>query len=375
MTMEKKIKIGIVCLVIGIVVVGGLWLWSSQPTQQVKVDCSNIYFEMGAGDEAGPPANAEEQKRLCENRLKDFIQVMCSKEIGKDSVWYDEWQRYKNINLIDRDCKFIKASSVKERKSGNFVFGYDWTCYFDCCSQKTKVIDNEKYCEKDSDCVFLDFIRCCPPPDPCKRESPNVVNKESKEKIEQEMKAKCPPTCPYYSPPQCSHCLNLEKFTPICVDNKCTVKREINCEEYCKAIAKNESEPCPWISNSDLITEENSKQCGCKAKPSIIECDLEDIRDSKKFESLVVMQAMQKNITDEMKLFLYFDHELNNDEIQEIEQLRVTIYKDSWIPPMENHPLGFYSAKSKVEDLCRLVNLDLVKRVASGERLLYPTTE
>ena len=134
---------------------------------------------------------------------------------------------------------------------------------------ETKVIDDEKYCEKDLDCVFLDFIRCCPPPDPCKREAPMVVNIWNKEKIEQEMKAKCPPTCPYYEQPQCSHCFNIEKFTPICVDNKCTVKREINCEEYCKAVAKNESEPCPWISNPDLITEENTEKCGCKKATQI----------------------------------------------------------------------------------------------------------
>ena len=266
MDLKGKILVGI--LVVGILLIGGWWIWKNQIIPQKRIKCINVYFEMDVGDEAGPPRDIKEQKRLCENRLNDFIQVMTSKEIKKENIWYDEWQRYRDFDFARCDCKFIRASSIEERKAGNFVYRYEWTCYFNCCTQKTKVID-EKYCDKDSDCVFLDFIGCCPPPDPCKREPPMVVNKWNKEKIEQEMKAKCPPTCPQYAPPLCFDCLNIEKFTPICVDNKCTVKREINCEEYCKAVAKNESDPCPWISNPDLITEENTKKCGCKKATQI----------------------------------------------------------------------------------------------------------
>ena len=134
---------------------------------------------------------------------------------------------------------------------------------------KEEEIIKEESCSQDSHCVFLDF-QCCSTPDPCKKEPSRVVNKENKEKIEQEIKAKCPPTCPQYTPPRCFNCLNLEKFIPICVDNKCTVKKEINCKEYCKAVAKDKSEPCPWISNESLLTEENTEMCGCLKQEQII---------------------------------------------------------------------------------------------------------
>jgi len=113
--------------------------------------------------------------------------------------------------------------------------------------------------------------------------------------------------------------------------------------------------------------EECQKVCEKDYKKEI-SCNIEDIKNSKKFESLVITQAMQKDITDEIMIYLYFDHKLSDEEVQEIEQFGITIYKDSWIPPMGNHPLGFYLAKSKVENICVFDNIDLIKRVASGER-------
>jgi len=122
---------------------------------------------------------------------------------------------------------------------------------------------DKKYCEKDEDCVFIDF-QCCPEPDPCQREPREVVNKDNKEKIEKDLESKCSPICPPYAPPMCSDCLNLEDFSPACINNRCTSKREVNCENYCEALAKDKSKPCPWISNEGLITEENTEKCDCE---------------------------------------------------------------------------------------------------------------
>jgi len=122
---------------------------------------------------------------------------------------------------------------------------------------------DEKYCKEDNDCLFLTF-QCCPKPDPCHREPLEVINKANKKRKEEELKSKCTLTCPSYAPPSCFECLDLENFTPICINNKCDVRREINCENYCKAIAEDKSKPCPWISNESLITEENTKKCNCE---------------------------------------------------------------------------------------------------------------
>jgi hypothetical protein len=137
--MKKKIKIGIILLIVGIAIVSGWRILSDQPSgnqliQQEKTICSDFSFEMNVGDEEGPPANTEEQKRLCENRLRNTA-------------------KYKDF---DRGCKFIKASSLVEEefKSDNFVSEWKWICYFDCCVQ------NKEYCEKDSNCHWVCGCGC-----------------------------------------------------------------------------------------------------------------------------------------------------------------------------------------------------------------------
>ena len=103
--MKKVILIiGVIIVLITIIVIaGGGEKRETEPedisksSQVEKLDCHNIYFGMGAGDEEGPPGNQEEQKKLCGNRLKDFIQIMISKEVRKENIWYKEWQKYKDF--------------------------------------------------------------------------------------------------------------------------------------------------------------------------------------------------------------------------------------------------------------------------------------
>ena len=99
--------------------------------------------------------------------------------------------------------------------------------------------------------------------------------------------------------------------------------------------------------------------------PTPGECSLEDIRDSEFFSLAFYEAAKRLNPTDVMPLILYVDHELSDDEIQQIEQLGVTVDEDSWITPPEGYPWGTYFAKSKVEDICKLIGIDSIFRVIS----------
>jgi hypothetical protein len=94
------------------------------------------------------------------------------------------------------------------------------------------------------------------------------------------------------------------------------------------------------------------------------ECTLEDIRGNEKFGGDVYFDAAEKNISNQMTLFLYFDHELSDDEILQVEQIGLEINNDSWLPTQAG---GSYSAECIVENICRLACLDIVKRVTSGE--------
>jgi hypothetical protein len=102
-------------------------------------------------------------------------------------------------------------------------------------------------------------------------------------------------------------------------------------------------------------------------EPTPAECNLEDIRDSEVFEPSVYLDAKGKNPTDEMNLVLYFDHELKNDEIQQMEQLAVTIYDwiPDWIPPVRVRQWHTYGARCKVEDICKLIDVDSIMKVES----------
>jgi len=99
-------------------------------------------------------------------------------------------------------------------------------------------------------------------------------------------------------------------------------------------------------------------------KAATCECTLEDIYGNEKFGGGVDSDAWHKNMSDQMKLFLYFDHELSDDEILQVEQIGLEINNDSWLPTEAG---GFYSAECIVENICRLACLDIVKRVTSGE--------
>jgi hypothetical protein len=94
------------------------------------------------------------------------------------------------------------------------------------------------------------------------------------------------------------------------------------------------------------------------------ECTLEDINHNGKFAG-VYFDAMDKNMSDQMHLFLYFGHELSDDEILQVEQIGLDINDDSWLPSQWGG--GFYSAVCKVENICKLACLDMVKRVTSAE--------
>ena len=122
---KTNLKYLLIVVILAAVVGGGILAYCQWILKQEfpplkpspKVNCRNINFEMGAGDEIGPPVSIEDQRMRCENRLEELIQT--------------DWERYKDFDFTNRNCKFIKASSVK----GEWPF-WKWRCYFDCCELK-----------------------------------------------------------------------------------------------------------------------------------------------------------------------------------------------------------------------------------------------
>lgn len=91
------------------------------------------------------------------------------------------------------------------------------------------------------------------------------------------------------------------------------------------------------------------------------------------YESLI---GLSKVSSDNLKsksvvrktVILYFDEYPTSDQIDELEQLGVEMFFDTWTLPVDDHPLGFFIASLPLENLGKIVELVAVKKIDSAER-------
>ncbi|MBM4387145.1 MAG: hypothetical protein FJ088_05360, partial [Deltaproteobacteria bacterium] len=113
------------------------------------------------------------------------------------------------------------------------------------------------------DCKAMPNKACCPPPpNPCKKK-PVPGNATDEAEILKWVADNCPPDyqCPDYAPPLCNDCYDLLDYKITCKETECAVEENLNCANYCLAWKKLQNppgDPCPFISDSDLITPENT---------------------------------------------------------------------------------------------------------------------
>jgi len=91
-------------------------------------------------------------------------------------------------------------------------------------------------------------------------------------------------------------------------------------------------------------------------------------------ERLEIMKTMGMN-TDNLKIQRIFIHSLqalSPSQIEEIEALGITIYPDSWIPPVGSHPTGFVLADMPLDSLNKLTQFEYVARLETAERQFQP---
>jgi hypothetical protein len=91
-------------------------------------------------------------------------------------------------------------------------------------------------------------------------------------------------------------------------------------------------------------------------------------------ENLQKMRAMgmsTENIAIQ-KIFIYFGQKPTETQIREISTLGITVYPDSWIPPVGNSHAGFMLAEMPVDRLGNLVAKDYVINLDTAERASQP---
>jgi hypothetical protein len=91
-------------------------------------------------------------------------------------------------------------------------------------------------------------------------------------------------------------------------------------------------------------------------------------------ERLKQMQAMGLSTGDLSKqlVFVYVKEPLSTAQAEDLSALGVNVHTDSWIPPVDSHPLGFFIAEIPVDKLEALAARDYIARLDTADRQSLP---
>ena len=94
-------------------------------------------------------------------------------------------------------------------------------------------------------------------------------------------------------------------------------------------------------------------------------------------DRLEIMKSMGMRVDNlgSQRIFIHLSQELNTSQIEELEAIGVTLYLDSWIPPVGDHPTGFLIADMPIDRLETLAEKDYVVRLETAERQLEPQSD
>lgn len=86
------------------------------------------------------------------------------------------------------------------------------------------------------------------------------------------------------------------------------------------------------------------------------------------------MQAMGMNVDvlTSQRIFIHFTQIPSETQTRELANLGITLYPDSWIPPVGNAPTGFLLADMPVSKLRDLAIRDYVVKLETAERQSEP---
>jgi len=89
------------------------------------------------------------------------------------------------------------------------------------------------------------------------------------------------------------------------------------------------------------------------------------------------MQATGMKVGDlnKQRIFIHLAQPPNESQIEELESTGLTLYLDSWIPPVGSHPEGFIIADMPIDKLAEVASKDYVVRLDSAERLAQPQND
>ena len=72
------------------------------------------------------------------------------------------------------------------------------------------------------------------------------------------------------------------------------------------------------------------------------------------------------------RIFIHLEQAPNTSQVEELKAMGITLYLDSWIPPVGVHPYGVLLADMPVDKLEEVAEKDYIVKLDTAERLLEP---
>ena len=156
----------------------------------------------------------------------------------------------------------------------------------------------------------------------------------------------------------------------------------------------------PWNEDKAMLLVEGSDEWGVKAAASKLDHPQQLIGDTivvnGKVSGLLYNQIelRKKQTTDPradrleqmnasgmsvenldiQRIYIYFTEKPNTTHVEELKDMGIDLYLDSWIPPVGNHPAGFLLADMPMDKLDELASKSYVVRLDTAERVHEPLT-
>ncbi|MFC1933788.1 S8 family serine peptidase, partial [Chloroflexota bacterium] len=104
--------------------------------------------------------------------------------------------------------------------------------------------------------------------------------------------------------------------------------------------------------------------------PAAIEASLQEDR-----VDILQASGMKMEDLNKQQVFIHVTEEPTQSQIRELGAMGITLYPDSWIPPIGVHPTGFITADMPVDSLRMLASKNYVVRLDTAEQQLEPQND
>src|SRR3990167_1232200 len=91
--------------------------------------------------------------------------------------------------------------------------------------------------------------------------------------------------------------------------------------------------------------------------------------------NLMRKMGMRTKEVDKHLVFIHLKKKLSASRVSALKKIGITVYEDSWIPPLKNHPTGFVIASIPVDRLYDLAKKPFVIRLETAEQKSEPQND